>query len=181
MTINLTGVNNRNEMNLTGKTDLVSTTSQKINNLKKYIFTNYILPLYSEQWEIINKNRFLIDGTIKQLNDYYKIYKLEELTTFLGLLKILKILIEKNDMLKNLEDKTNRMYDKNTVISMVYKTTKIKILPEYELYNSIIGKPTKQKPYDDKIINDIRLLMLKPNITYDTISEYLYKQYININ
>ena len=73
------------------------------------------------------------------------------------------------------------MYDKNTVISMVYKTTKIKILPEYELYNSIIGKPTKQKPYDDKIINDIRLLMLKPNITYDTISEYLYKQYININ
>ena len=100
MTINLTGVNNRNEMNLTGKTDLVSTSSQKINNLKKYIFTNYILPLYSEQWEIINKNRFLIDGTIKQLNDYYKIYKLEELTTFLGLLKILKILIEKNDMLK---------------------------------------------------------------------------------
>lgn len=179
MTINLTGLNNRNEMNLTGKIDLVTTSSQKINNLKKYIFTNYILPLYSEQWEIINKNKFLIDETIKQLNDYYKTYKLEELTTFLGLLKILKILIEKNDMLNNLKDKTKRTYDKNSIISMVYKTTKIKILPEYELYNSIIGKPTKLKPYDDKIINDIKLLMVKPNITYDIISEYLHKKYIN--
>jgi hypothetical protein len=179
MTINLTGINNRNEMNLTGKIDLAPTPSIKINNLKKYILANYIVPLYSEQWQIINRNKFLIDETIKQINDYYKIYKLEELTTFLGLLKILKMLIEKNDMLNNLEDKTKRTYDKNSIINIVYKTTKIKILPEYELYNIIIGKPTKQKPYDDNIINDIRLLMVKPNITYDTINEYLQKKYMN--
>lgn len=179
MTINLTGINNRNEMNLTGKIVSIQSPSLKISNLKKYILANYIIPLYSEQWQIINKNKLLIDETIKQINDYYKTYKLEELTTFLGLLKILKMLIEKNDMLNNLEDKTKGIYDKNSIISMVYKTTKIKILPEYELYNSIIGKPTKLKPYDDNIINDIKLLMIKPNITYDAISEFLHKKYMS--
>jgi len=179
MTINLTGINNHNEINLTGKVPSVSSPSLKINNLKKYILANYVIPLYSEQWQIINKNKLLIDETIRQINDYYKLYKLDELTTFLGLLRILKILIEKNDMINNLEDKTKRMYDKNSIINMVYKTTKIKILPEYELYNSIIGKPTKKNPYNDNIINDIKLLMIKPNITYDVISEYLRKKYTN--
>jgi hypothetical protein len=179
MTINLTGTNNHNELNLTGKVDLVSSPSLKINNLKKYILANYVIPLYSEQWEVINNNKLLIDQTIRQINDYYKLYKLEELTTFLELLRILKILIEKNNMLNNLEDKSKRMYDKNSIINLVYKTTKIKILPEYELYNSIIGKPTKKNPYDDNIINDIKLLMIKPNITYDVISECLRKKYTN--
>jgi len=179
MTINLTGINNRNEMNLTGKIDLVSNPSLKISNLKKYILSNYIVPLYSEQWQIINKNKFLIDETIKQINIHYKLYKLEELTVFLGLLTILKILIEKNEMLNDLEDKAKRTYDKNTIMNMVYKTTKIKILPEYELYNSIIGKPTRYTPYDENIINDIKILMIKPNITYDKISEYLHKKYMN--
>jgi hypothetical protein len=179
MTINLTGINNRNEMNLTGKTDMASTPSLKISNLKKYILSNYIVPLYSEQWQIINKNKFFIDETIKKINIYYKLYKLEELTVFLGLLTVLKILIEKNDMLNDVVDKTKRTYDKNTIMSMVYKTTKIKILPEYELYNSIIGKPTRQNPYDENIISDIKVLMVKPNITYDIISEYLHEKYTN--
>lgn len=176
MTINLTGKNERNENNLTGKINEKSP-NYKINNLKKYIFTNYIIPLYSEQWEIINNNKLLIDETIKQINRYYKLYKLDDLVIFLEMLKIFKILIHKNDIINKLNNNSRNTYDKNTVISMVYKTTKIIILPEYELYNSILGKPDKNKPYNEDVINDIKILMSKPNTTYDSISDYINKKY----
>jgi hypothetical protein len=179
MTINLTGKNDRNEINLTGKNDTKSSPNYKINNLRKYILTNYIIPLYSEQWQIINNNKLLIDETINKINIYYKLYKLDDLAIFLELLKILKILIDKNDMLNDLKDKTQRSYDKNSIISMVYKTTKIRILPEYELYNSIIGKPNKQTPYNEDIIHDIKILMSRYNITYDAINEYIHKKYMD--
>ena len=69
------------------------------------------------------------------------------------------------------------MYDKNNIINMVYKTTKIQILPEYEIYNLIIGKPTKKEPYNDNIINDIKSLITTENITYDKISKYIINKY----
>jgi hypothetical protein len=180
MTNSLTGKNEHNKINLAGKNDNRVSPNYKINNLKQYILTNYIIPLYSEQWHIINNNKLLIDETINQTNLYYKLYKLDDLAIFLELLKTFKILIDKNDMLNdfNLKDKSKTEYDKNSIISMVYKTTKIRILPEYELYNSILGKPAKQSPYNEEIINDIKTLMTRPNITYDAINEYVHKKYM---
>ena len=93
------------------------------------------------------------------------------------MLKIIKILFNTNDLLIDLEDKTKSKYDKNNIINMVYKTTKIQILPEYEIYNSIIGKPNKKEPYNENIINDIKIMISKENITYDKIEEYLLKKY----
>ena len=177
MTINLTGFTNINEQNLKGKTDAIHKPSYKIHNLKKYILTNYIIPLYSEQWTILNKNKLFIDETIKQLNLYYKLYKLEDINLFLELLKIIKLIIDKNELLTDLEDKNKKMYDKNNIINMVYKTTKIQILPEYEIYNLIIGKPTKKEPYNDNIINDIKSLITTENIPYDKISKYIINKY----
>lgn len=177
MTINLTGFTNINNNNLKGKIDIITKPSYKINNLKKHIIANYIIPLYSEQWSLLNKNKLLINETIKQLNFYYKMYKLEDINLFLELLKIIKMLIDKNELLTDLEDNNKKMYDKNNVINMVYKTTKIQILPEYEIYNMIIGKPTKQEPYNNNIINDIKGLITSENITYDKINKYIINKY----
>jgi len=176
MTINLTGINSINKNSLTGSISN-SKPSYKIDQLKKYILTNYLIPLYSDQWSIIHNNKLLIDETIKQLNFYYKLYKLDEFNLFLELLKIIKILIDKNEILDDLENK-RKTYDKNNIINMVYKTTKIRIMPEYEIYNSIIGKPNREKPYDIIIIEDIKNQMIKPNITYDKINKYITDKYM---
>ena len=177
MTINLTGTNNNNKINLSGKTSCSNNSSIKLNSLKKYVLTNYIIPLYSEQWDVLNNNMILIDETIKKIDKYYRSYKLDELNFILELLKILKIVISKNELIVNLEDKIKRTINKNNIINMVYKTTKIQILPEYEIYNSILGKPKIKEPYDENIINDIKLIMLKENITYDKIKDYIDKKY----
>ena len=172
MPFNLTGINNTNELNLTGKNEQLLNIPSKIKMLKKHILKNFIIPLYSEQWDILNKNKFLIDENIKQLKNYYKIYKLDDLLSFLELLNILKIVIDKNEILNDLENKHVKR-EKNNIINMVYKTTKIRLMPEYEIYNYIIGKPDRKlnEKYDEKIINDIKHLMTQQGITYDTIEE----------
>jgi len=177
MPINLTGMNTHNKINLTGKEDTKPNANFKIQSLKKCILSNYIVPLYSEQWGVINHNKFLIDEMIGRVNSYLKIYKLDELVIFLELLKVLKMLIDKNDLLTDITARTNAKLDKNNIINMVYKTTKIRIMPEYELYNSIIGKPAKGEPYRDEIINDIKILLKRENINYDKISEFINKKY----
>ena len=180
MSINLTGKDDLNRINLTGKINSKISPNIKINNLKKYILTNYLIPFYSNQWEIINENKLLIDETINQVNNYYKLYKLEELLMFLELLKILKITIDKNDELNYFKEKSNKSYDKNSIINMVYKITKIRILPEYEIYNSMLGKPNRENPYNEDIINDIKILMTRHNITYNVIKDFINKKYFNL-
>jgi hypothetical protein len=175
MTINLTGSTNQNKLNLTG--EVFKSNSCKITQIKKYILTNYLIPLYSEQWQTINNNKMLIDKTMTQILNYYKIYKLDELLIYIELLNILKILFSKNDALIDLESKITKPYNKNSIINMVYKTTKIQILPEYEIYNSIIGKPSKPFTYNEDIINDIKIMLLNPMITYDKINDYLKEKY----
>jgi hypothetical protein len=179
MPISLTGNNEINKINLTGSVNSNMNNSIKIHNLKKYILANYIIPLYSDQWIILNNNKLLIDRTIKQINDYYKLYKLDELIIFLELLKIIKILINKNDLLVDLEDKTTSIkFDKNNITSMIYKTTRIQLLPEYEIYNSIVGKPERGGDnYNEDIISDIKKLIIKDTITYDKISDFIKKKY----
>lgn len=172
MPFNLTGINNTNELNLTGKNEQLLNIPSKIKMLKKHILKNFIIPLYSEQWDILNKNKLLIEENIKQLKNYYKIYKLDDLLSFLELLHILKIVIDKNEILNDLENKHVKR-EKNNIINMVYKTTKIRLIPEYEIYNHIIGKPDRKlnETYDEKIISEIKHLMTQQGITYDTIEE----------
>lgn len=177
MPFNLTGMNNSNELNLTGKNNQVSTIPVKMKIIKTHILKNFVIPLYSEQWDVLNKNKFLIDENIKQLEKYYKMYKLDDLLLFLELLNVLKIVIDKNEVLKDLENKHNAKYDKNNIINMVYRTTKIRLIPEYEIYNYIIGKPNRKlnQTYDETIINDIKQLMKQEGITYDKIQEKILK------
>ena len=177
MPLNLTGINNINELNLTGKNSQIVTIPSKIKILKKHVLKNFVIPLYSEQWDILNKNKLLIDENIKQIEKYYKMYKLDDLLSFLELLNILKIVIDKNEIVKDLENKNNTKYDKNNIINMVYRTTKIRLIPEYEIYNYIIGKPNRKlnETYDETIINDIKHLMSQQGITYDKIQEKILK------
>lgn len=174
MTLNLTGINYINELNLTGKPEYQQMKpSSKINAIKKHILSNYLVPLYTEQWSTLSNNKLLIDGIIGQLNHQYKMYKIEELNLFIQLLNVIKFAIEKNDLLTDYEDKNRRLYDKNHVINMVYKTTKIQILPEYEIYNCVIGKPNRGEKYNDAIIEEIKTLLKRENITFNKISDHI--------
>jgi hypothetical protein len=56
----------------------------------------------------------------------------------------------------------------------------IKLKPEYEIYDSILGKPQKinKETYNEIIINEIQKLMIMENTTYDKIKDYIEKKYL---
>jgi hypothetical protein len=62
---------------------------------------------------------------------------------------------------------------------MVFKTSMIQLLPEYEIYNSILGKPKRElnQKYDDNIIYDIKLMLIQENTSYQKIKDYLLTNY----
>jgi len=61
----------------------------------------------------------------------------------------------------------------------MYKTTMIRLKPEYEIYDNIIGKPKREKneSYNELIIKDIQLLLKNENITFNKIKDIILNKY----
>ena len=180
-THDLSGLNNIHILNLTGKPMTNNTTSinYKINFLKNRIIADYIVPLFSKQWNILNENVFLIDALEKRLFNYYNKYKLNELLVYSELLKVLKLLINEHNLLEEIETNITNKRDPTQIVNMVYKTTMIRLLPEYEIYNSVIGKPNRRlnEHYNENIIVDIKYLLTQERITFTQIKNFVDTKY----
>jgi hypothetical protein len=70
--------------------------------------------------------------------------------------------------------------DPNEVVSMIYKTSMIRLLPEYEIYNSILGRPKREKneSYNEKVISDIKKCIQSENTSFQKIKDYIEDKYI---
>jgi hypothetical protein len=147
----------------------------KIKNIKEKIMENYIIPLFSKQWETLNENVYFIENIQKKLNSYYNTYKLEELSVYNELLQVVKLFIDNYQKIENYEKHKNTNTQTKEVMSMIFKTIKIRLLPEYEIYDNILGKPDKQlnQKYDESILSTIKEFLGKENCTYSEIKEYL--------
>ena len=182
MTISLTGKYNSNETNLSGKSFTNNQPiSFKIKNIKERILQDFLIPLFAKQWNILKENIYFLNEIQKKIVYYYNIYKLDELLVYIQLLKVFNILIEKYKLLEDIEDKNNGKRDKNEIISMVFRTSMIQLLPEYEIYNNILGKPKRElnQKYRDEIIHDIKRMLVQENTSYQKIKDYIcctYKQ-----
>jgi hypothetical protein len=167
-TINLSGKNYHYNYNHGSKHTLINI---KVKNIKDKIIQNYLIPLFSKQWTVLEENIFLIDEIVNKINYYYDLYKINELLVYIELLKVLKILIDNYKLLESYNGTSNGKRDKNEVMSMVFKTSMIRLLPEYEIYDSILGKPKRDfgESYDIKIINHIKNLLTQDDVTYHKI------------
>jgi len=175
--ISLSGKNQINENNLQGKSNYnIQSVPLEIKNLKVAIMNKYMIPLFSKQWKTLYENLFFIYKYKNKVNNLYNLYKLEELKVYKDMLQLFEIMIEEH---KILDDTERRLYNTTTskeqFVSMIYKTTKIKLLPEYEVYDSIFGKPKREKgeSYKSELIEKIRVLLTKDDITYSKIRDII--------
>jgi hypothetical protein len=181
MTHNLTGLNRINKITLSGKNDVMyNNTSYKIKLLKDNILNTYLVPLFSKQWDILNENSFFIDHYLQQLISFYKTYKLDELLVYIELLKILKLLLDKHNLLIDIESQHKIQRDPNEVVSMIYKTSMIRLLPEYEIYNSILGRPKREnnENYNENVIIDIKKCIQIESTSFQKIKDYIEHKYV---
>ena len=180
---NLSGVNvYGNNLNLLGKYSYnynhnYTSTNIKIKKLKERVLNNYLIPLVSKQWDVLKENIYFIDEIQNKIKYHSDIYKQDEpeLVAYNEMLKVFKVLIEKQKILEDYDKTMNGKRDSNEIMTMVFKTSMIKLLPEYEIYNSIFGKPKRElnEKYDDDIINSIKELLKEDDITYKKIKEYV--------
>jgi len=176
---NLSGINfYGNELNLLGKYSYnynynYSSKNTKIKKLKERILNNYLIPLVSKQWDVLKENIYFIDDIQNKIKYQSDINKSDELVPYNEMLKVFKVLIEKQKLLEDYDEKMNGNSDSNEIMTMVFKTSMIKLLPEYEIYDSIFGKPKRElnEKYDDDVINKIKELLKEYDITYRKIKE----------
>ena len=178
---NLSGINvYGNELNLLGKYSYnfnYTSTNSKIKKLKERILNNYLIPMVSKQWDILKENIYFIDDIQNKIKYHSDICKSDELVAYNEMLKVFKVLIEKQKLLEDYDENMNGKRDSNEIMTMVFKTSMIKLLPEYEIYDSIFGKPKREfnEKYDDDVIKKIKDLLKEDDITYRKIKDYITK------
>lgn len=180
MSFSLSGKNIPNKHNLSGKsTSLSAGIPFEIKKLKLRIINTFILPLLSKQWKKIQDNLFLLDQLQEKLRFYYESYKIEDVKMYQDILSIFEILVQQHIQLEDMETK---LYGKNgsePIIHMIYRTTMIKLKPEYELYDNILGKPKREEnqTYREDIIQDIQKWMTMENTNYERIQKNVLEKY----
>ncbi len=149
-----------------------------VKEIELLIMNTIILPLVSSQWKTLQENLFLVDLLKGRLDYYYSLYKLPELLVYKDILIIFNNVLNEHMHLINMEKK---MYGscKNNLINVVYKTSMIRLKPEYSLYNLIVGPPmfSKKQTYNEFIINDILHLLTLNNITFQIIKDFIVQKY----
>jgi hypothetical protein len=114
-TNNLTGINKINEFSLTGKSFIYQqqTNNTKIKKIKIRILNDYLIPVMTKQWEVLNNNIFFIPSLHEKCEQYYKKTKSDELLVYIQLLKILQILIDNHNLLIEKDGKITGKKDLN--------------------------------------------------------------------
>jgi len=178
-TLSLSGKKTYNTLNISGKQLFLgqSKISEEIKNFKISILNNLILPLITKDWNTLYENIISLDKLKKKIDSYYDNYKLDDLLIYKETINAIELVIYEHKELESLEKK---IYGDTTNLStMIYKTAMIKLKPEYEIYNLILGKPNKKQDeiYIEAIIKDIEKLLLLENINFNKIKEFITKKY----
>jgi len=176
-TLSISGKNVSN-INIMGKNHNKHDLSEEIKNLKKNIINKILLPIASKQWKKIEENMFSFEKINKQIDKHS--HEEDDLLVYKDVLKALEQVVYEHKQLEELE---RTMYGTASDIStLIYKTTMIRLKPEYEIYDAIFKKPSKSKgeKYSDAVIKDIEKCLEIENIDFDGIKEIITRKYIKI-
>ena len=182
LSVSLSGKKCISVLNLKGKAySLQPNVPLEISKYKMELLNLFMFPLFSKNWDILQQNLFFIEKYKSKLEDWYKLYKLEDLLFYINFLKSFDVIIQEHNQLKELEQKvygisndTNSKKSKQ-IYSMIYKTTMIKLKPEYEVYDSIFGKPQRREneTYKEHVILRIQKLLTEENMNFTKLKNIL--------
>jgi hypothetical protein len=155
------------ESTLSGKMEIkIYDNYDKIKEIKIYLLNKILLPAIQNNWDKLKENLLCLDNIQNKLNYYSEKNPLGELDYYKNLVHLTELLMLKDNEIKILE-KSNIGSD--DIGKLFYKTCYVKLKPEYEIYNLILGKPKKGECYNTNIINNISSLLKKDNISFQEI------------
>jgi len=177
----IAGKSQHSSLSLTGciTDQITNNLPAEIQNIKILIMKLIIIPFLAQQWNKLEENICFIDNLSNKIDFYLSIYNdNEHLLLYKDLLVAFETIVFQHMEIKNLE-KYFRDEDEN-IPTLVFKTTMVRLKPEYEIYNLIIGKPALNNgmKYNENILSDIRKLMILDYTNFDTIKTYITNKYI---
>jgi len=164
-------------MSLTGKYYCSSFIPPDIKEIKISILNNLIFPLISKQWQTLQENMYCLKTIKQKLDYYYDSYKIEDLLIYKEIINAFEYILNEHEQLEELEQK---MYGTTKDVStIIYKTTMIRLKPEYEIYNLLLGKPDRNlnQKYNESILKEIEQMLLMPNPSFNKIKTYILNKY----
>ena len=157
-----------------------ATENPNISKLKALIMTLYIIPMIGKNWQVVTQNLPFLDGIYSQIDNLTRVYSDTSLVLYTNILKILEQMVQLNVRLINLEKHEADEYGEYRQVShLSYDTVLMRLRPEYELYNLIIGRPdfSKKETYRTEVIADIVILLNNQYTSYDSIKTTILSKY----
>jgi hypothetical protein len=176
-TNSLSGKNQQNLNNMSGKPFSHKELPYEVNKSKIYIMNHIIFPLVSRQWKKLQENLYCLDNIKKKMDTFYHYYQNDDLFIYREIINALEVILSEHMQLEELE---KSVYGGSKDLStMIYKTALVKLKPEYEIYDIIFGRPlrSKNEEYKQHIIEEIQKLLSNPDVTFDKIRFFLTNKY----
>lgn len=172
--LSLSGNPKTNSISLAGHSSQTNNSSDnympmEITMLKISIMNTIIIPFNSKNWKSLEENLIFIDIIKEKIMHYTSQYPQINLQIYNDLVDACESTIYLHMEVINLEEK---LYGLNgTSANMLIKTAMLRLKPELELYNLIIGRPNFKsgETYNETTINKIISLLKVENITFEQI------------
>lgn len=145
--------------------------------IKEIVLENFIFPIERNQWDLLDHSIHMSSKIKDKLKHYYNLYKIPDLNLYLHIIILLEKVIDNRKI--DFDNISNKNKKSEEIMKMMFQTSAIKLRPEYEIYNSIIGKPDflLKQTYKTNIINDIKTLFYNKNVSYFKIKEIIQTKY----
>ena len=141
----------------------------KLSKVEQRVFDDFVVPLVNEDMDTLRKNLALLLFYREQLE------KTSDKSYFTDLIDFVSKGFE---LLEEVDDLQKRINGEDAFGQLYVRTARIRLMPEYEIYNAILGAPRirKGERYNMEVIGKIKKLLveLKPEeVDYNLLERLL--------
>ena len=132
-----------------------------------------IIPFMSNNWKTLEENLFMMEVFKEQIDEMLMRDPFAEITIYKDLISVIEVAFLQQQEIAHLE---KRLYEgREDVSTLVVKLDAMRLKPELELYDLILGKPDYKQAnaYDATIVEEINALMKTRRATFSNISKYI--------
>ena len=152
----LDGITRSRARRLDGTIQILSNSSKTsvhiLSKLERRIFDDFVVPLIQEDMDTLTKNEALLL--------YYR-EQLEKTSINKYFIDILDFVGKGIGLMGEIKGLRSKAYGGEGLGQLYFRTARVRLLPEYEIYNAVIGAPDirKEESYSAESLEQIRGLL----------------------
>lgn len=175
-----------NGLSLRGRTDTPFGSSNAMidvatTEIKTRVIDAIIIPYMSQNWKCLEENMFLLEMFNNEIDQIIARAPNADMMIYKDLIGVIEVSFMQQLEITYLE---KRLYaGEDAAATLVVKLDAIRMKPEMELYDLILGKPDQKKgcAYEDAILTEIAQLMKNRRANFANIRQYVLYKYRGVS